>query len=90
MARSAQAKRARLGNRSNPGTGRHASPQVVSLVNRIRSLVAERQRLETRAAGEQVEAKSLEILRLQWRLSNLVRRELREAGASPSIPGGNR
>jgi flagellin-like hook-associated protein FlgL len=56
------------------------SPQVTQLIDRIRSLVAEKRRLDG-SSSRRREAIRLEIERLQERLANLVRRELSERGA---------
>jgi hypothetical protein len=55
---------------------RRSSREVVGLIDRIRTLVAERRRLEGRASGELVEEKRREIARLQRRLALRVKREL--------------
>jgi hypothetical protein len=57
------------------------SPQVTQLIDRIRSLVAEKRRLDGSSSCGRREAIRLEIERLQERLANLVRRELSERGA---------
>ncbi len=56
-----------------------ASSQIIRLVDRIRTLVSERRALEASGQPDRVEAKRREIERLQWRLANVVRRELSEA-----------
>jgi hypothetical protein len=56
------------------------SPQVTQLIDRIRSLVAEKRRLDG-SSSRRRGAIRLEIERLQERLANLVRRELSERGA---------
>jgi hypothetical protein len=57
---------------------RRPSPEVTSLIERLRKLVAERRRLEQRrdASRELLERRRREIERLQQRLANLVKREL--------------
>jgi hypothetical protein len=56
---------------------RRPSPEVTSLIERLRKLVAERRRLEQRRASrELLERRRREIERLQQRLANLVKREL--------------
>ena len=56
---------------------RRPSPEVTSLIERLRKLVAERRRLEQRSASrELLERRRREIERLQQRLANLVKREL--------------
>jgi hypothetical protein len=56
---------------------RRPSPEVTSLIERLRKLVAERRCLEQRrASGELLERRRREIERLQRRLANLVKREL--------------
>jgi hypothetical protein len=56
---------------------RRPSPEVTSLIERLRKLVAERRRLEQRrASGELLERRRREIERLQQRLAMLVKREL--------------
>ena len=52
------------------------SPQVASLIDRIKKLVAEQRRLEGRGSGEQLEARRREIVRLQRQLATVVKREL--------------
>ena len=59
-----------------PARGGRASPQVIRLLDRIRELVAEQRRLGGRANRERVEANRREINRLQWRLANVLRRDL--------------
>jgi transposase len=53
-----------------------ASHQVTGLIDRIRTLVAERRQLEGRASSDQLEANGREIARLQRRLATVVKREL--------------
>jgi hypothetical protein len=62
------------------------SPQVSELIDRIRSLVAEKRRLDANPSGGSREAIVREIARLQDRLANLVRRELTD----PAAPGAPR
>ena len=52
------------------------SPEVVSLIHRLKELVAERRRVERSASRELLERYRVEIGRLQRRLANVVRREL--------------
>jgi hypothetical protein len=51
--------------------------QVPTLIERIRKLVAEQRRLEKNGSGDGVEEKRREVERLQTRLANAVRRELK-------------
>jgi hypothetical protein len=69
-----------------PEKRRPASSQIVRLVERIRALVTERRALERGGSHERLEAKRHEIERLQWRLANLVRRELSETGPTGGPP----
>jgi hypothetical protein len=58
-------------------TPRRPSPEVTSLIERLRKLFAERRRLEQRRGSrELIERRRREIERLQRRLANLVKREL--------------
>ena len=66
-----------------PGNRRPASSQIVRLVERIRVLVSERRALERGGSAKRLEAKRREIEKLQWRLANLVKRELSDTGPSP-------
>jgi hypothetical protein len=60
-----------------PGpTPSRPSPEIASLVNRIKELVAERNRLERSASSERLERYRVEIARLQGRLAFIVQREL--------------
>ena len=52
------------------------SPEVVSLIHRLKELVAERRRVERSASSELLERYRVEIGRLQRRLASVVRREL--------------
>jgi len=52
------------------------SPRIQGLLDRIRGLVAEEQRLERAGASDLQRAIRLEIERLQQQLAGLVRREL--------------
>jgi hypothetical protein len=53
------------------------SPEVMHLMDRLRKLVAERRRLETRRASRDLlERRRKEIERLQQRLATMVKREL--------------
>ena len=58
-----------------PSTPR-PSPEVVSLIHRLKELVAERRRVERSASSELLEGYRVEIGRLQRRLASVVRREL--------------
>jgi hypothetical protein len=55
---------------------RRPSPEVVSLIDRIKELVAEHRRIEMSASTELLERYKREIARLQRRLANAVKREL--------------
>jgi hypothetical protein len=58
------------------GQGR-PSPQAVRLIDRIRKLVAEQRRLDERDSDDRRrDANRREIVRLKWRLANVVKREL--------------
>jgi hypothetical protein len=57
------------------------SPEVTGLIDRIKELVAEKQRLARSASGDRLEANRLEIERLKRRLAYVVRRELIEGVA---------
>ena len=60
----------------SPGPGR-PSPQVVRLINRIKTLVAEQRCLaEGDREDRRRDANRREIARLKWRLANVVKREL--------------
>jgi hypothetical protein len=61
----------------------YASPQVSRLVNQIRDLVAEQRRLEVTGDADRLASRRRQIARLQVRLANVVRRELREATGAP-------
>jgi hypothetical protein len=50
--------------------------EVTRLIDRIRDLVAEQERLESSTEGERREAKRREIDQLQNQLATLVKREL--------------
>jgi hypothetical protein len=53
------------------------SPQVVRLIDRIKTLVAEQRRLdESDSEDRRRDANRREIARLKWRLANVVKREL--------------
>jgi hypothetical protein len=53
------------------------SPQVVSLIDRIKKLVAEQRRLDERDEDDRRrDSNRREIGRLKWRLANAVKREL--------------
>jgi len=52
------------------------SQEVTDLIERIRQLVAEKRQLERSASSGLLEAKTLEIARLQRRLATVVQREL--------------
>jgi hypothetical protein len=56
---------------------RRPSPQVIRLIDRIKKLVSEQQRLND-GDGEdrRRDANRREIVRLKWRLANAVKREL--------------
>jgi hypothetical protein len=59
-----------------PEQGR-PSPHVVRLIDRIKKLVAEQRRLdEGDGEDRRRNANRREIARLQWRLANVVKREL--------------
>jgi hypothetical protein len=65
------------GSLGNMPTPRRPSPEVASLIERLRKLVADRHRLEQRRGSrEMLERRRREIERLQQRLANLVKREL--------------
>jgi hypothetical protein len=53
------------------------NPQVRSLIDRIKKLVAEQRRLEERDGDDRRrDSNRREIGRLKWRLANAVKREL--------------
>jgi hypothetical protein len=53
------------------------SPQVVRLLDRIKELVAEQRRLDDDDSEDRRrDANRREIVRLKWRLANVVKREL--------------
>ena len=55
---------------------RQSSTEVTRLIDRIRKLVAEKQRLEHREGSDRAAANTREIARLQRRLAMVVKREL--------------
>ena len=55
---------------------RRPSPEITSLIDRIKELVAEHSRIEMSASTELVERYRREIERLQRQLAQLVKREL--------------
>jgi hypothetical protein len=55
-----------------------SSPQVKRLLDRIRRLVAEQERLAGRGSRERREANRREIARLQSRLADVMRHRLSE------------
>ena len=59
----------------SPAEGR-PGPQVVRLIDRIKKLVAEQQRLDDDGEDRRRDANRREIARLKWRLANAVKREL--------------
>lgn len=54
------------------------SPQVKRLLDRIRKLVAEQERLARSARRDRLEANRREVARLKTRLAHVIRRELGE------------
>jgi hypothetical protein len=71
----------------NRNRGAEPSPQVVGLIDRIKTLVAEQRRLdEEDAGGDRRDAIRREISRLKWRLANAVKRELSPGpGLQPAL-----
>jgi hypothetical protein len=63
------------------------NPQVLSLIERIKKLVAEQRRLDERDDDDRRrDANRREIRRLKWRLANAVKRELSTGpGLSPAL-----
>lgn len=55
---------------------RRPSPEITSLIDRLKELVAEHSRVEMSASSELLERYRAEIARLQRRLAHVVRREL--------------
>jgi hypothetical protein len=72
-----------------PGETR-PSPQVTSLIARIKKLVAEQRRLDERDGDERRrDSNRREIGRLKWRLANAVKRELSTGpGLAPALASG--
>jgi hypothetical protein len=67
--------------------GAEPSRQVVGLIDRIKTLVAEQRRLDDEDAGDdRRDANRREISRLKWRLANAVKRELTPGpGLQPAL-----